>query len=975
MNPLKKPSSVKRNNQKSGFQGKTRKVSLSATNMKIDRVIKALQQITDDGIDPESFVYDFLLAFNTQKSTITRLKDGGDRNMTKIPGAVLLKDKLFFSPVISDLAGPRKLEDALEEFRANKNIAKNKPQFLLVTDFKRILAFDTKESAYADFAIEDLAQEYMFFLQLAGMSATKIHEEAEADTKAADRMARLYDQIVADNPPANDSDRHALNLFLTRLLFCYFAEDTSIFGERQFTASVEKFTQVDGSDVSEHIGRIFEALSLAPSKRKNLPPHLSDFRYVNGGLFNDEPGKRSPVPRFNTKSRTTLIALGDQSWAKINPDIFGSMFQGVIDEGKRGSLGMHYTSVPNIMKVIEPLFLNDLRDQFQKAKGSVTRLNKLLHRIYHIRIFDPACGSGNFLIIAYKELRTLEMEIFHELDRVENRQPAASPFADSQANFEEAGFRGKNEQPPLAIAQSNLRLPGIHVSQFFGIEIDDFASEVAVLAMWLAEHQMNVAFKASFGHAPAPLPLKDGAKIAHGNSLRLDWKKVCPTDNEHEVFVLGNPPYLGSSLQDEGQKADVAFVFNGLKDYKSLDFISCWFVKASRYLKGNKARSAFVTTNSICQGEQVALLWPHIFNNGIEIAFAHLSFKWTNNAKSNAGVTCVIIGLQEGPISTKTLISGGMARAVKNINAYLVDAKNVFITKRKKPISNLPPMTKGSGPTDGGNLLLTRDQRAGLLENHPELNEVIHSFVGAEDYIDGTSRYCLWFSNEQAKKFQGIPEIASRLKKVREMRLASSKVATRRDAEIPHKFSEPRYEVAPSILIPRHSSERRKYIPFGYLPKEAVVADSASAIYHAEPWTFAVISSRIHLAWTRAVAGRLEERIRYSNTICYNNFPFPDITKSQKKTLDEKAEAVLAAREAHPEKTIAQLYDPDKMPASLLAAHTALDLAVEKCYRDKPFPEDSDEDRLEFLFKLYLKMTGGASSGTDEPLEMELENA
>lgn len=971
MATLTKPRLGKPLSQKCGFQGKRQRGTLSGVDMKIDQIIRALKQMTDREIDPESFIYDFLSAFNIQKATITRLKEGGDRNMTKIDGAVLLKDKLFFSPVLSDLTGNRKLEEALEEFRANKTIAKNKPQFFMVTDYKRILAFDTKQSAYVDFPIENLAEEYMFFLQLAGMSATKIHEEAEADTKAADRMAKLYDQIVADNPPANDADRHALNLFLTRLLFCYFAEDTNIFGKRQFTDSVETYTHVDGSDVSEQIGRIFETLSLAPSKRKNLPPHLSDFRYVNGGLFNDEPGKRSPVPKFNTRSRTTLIALGDQSWAEINPDIFGSMFQGVIDEGKRGSLGMHYTSVPNIMKVIEPLFLNDLRDQFQKAKGSSTRLNKLLHRIYHIRIFDPACGSGNFLIIAYKELRKLEMDIFHELDRVENRQPAASPFADSQANFEETGFRGKNEQPPLAIAQSNLRLPGIHVSQFFGIEIDDFASEVAILAMWLAEHQMNVAFKASFGHSPAPLPLKDGAHITHGNSLREDWKKVCPTDNDHEVFVLGNPPYLGSSLQDEGQKADVAFVFKGLKDYKNLDFISCWFVKASRYLKGSKARSAFVTTNSICQGEQVAMLWPHIFNNGIEIGFAHLSFKWTNNAKSNAGVTCVIIGLQEGPVSTKTLISGGMGRTAKNINAYLVDAKNVFITKRRSPISKLRPMDYGSKPTDGGNLILSRIQMVALLDQYPVLSEVIHPFVGAEDYIESNHRYCLWFTGEQAKKFADIPEIAIRLNKVRDMRLASPKAATRRDAEFPHKFSEPRYEVAPSILIPRHSSERRKYIPFGYLPKDAVVADSASAIYHAEPWIFAIISSRIHLTWTRAIAGRLEERIRYSNTICYNNFPFPNISDSQKKNLNDKAEAVLAAREEHPEKTIAQLYDPEKMPMSLLAAHRALDLAVEKCYRDKPFPEDSDEERLEFLFKLYLKMTGGA----DENLEMELEDA
>lgn len=958
-----------------GFQQSRQRPTLTGVDMKIDQIINALKQITDQDINPDTFIFDFLLAFNISKSTITRAKEGGDRNMTKLEGAVLLKDKVFFSPVVPDLAGTRTLEEALEKFRANKNIAKNKPRFYVVTDYTRLLAFDSKDTTYADIAIEDLAGEYMFFLPLAGMSATKIHEEAEADTKAADRMAKLYDQIVADNPPANDSDRHALNLFLTRLLFCYFAEDTSIFGKRQFTDSVETYTKVDGSDVSEHVGRVFETLSLGPSKRKGLPPHLTAFPYVNGGLFNDAHGTRSPVPNFNTRSRTTLIALGNQTWAEINPDIFGSMFQGVIDEGKRGSLGMHYTSVPNIMKVIEPLFLNDLREQFQKAKGSETKLNRLLQRIYRIRIFDPACGSGNFLIIAYKELRKLEMEIFHELDRVGNRQSAPSPFAEPQANFEEEGFRGKNEQPTLPIAQSTLRLPGIHVSQFFGIEIDDFACEVAVLAMWLAEHQMNVAFQASFGHAPASLPLRDGAKIVHGNSLRVDWKKVCQTDNEHEVFVLGNPPYLGSSLQDKGQKADLAFVFKGFKYYKNLDFIACWFLKAAHYIKGGNAQSAFVTTNSICQGEQVSMLWPAIFEMGVEIRFAHLSFKWTNNAKSNAAVICAIIGLKKGPVSEKTIYTEGLGRKVTNINAYLVEAKNNFLIKRKNPISKLPPMDYGSKPTDGGNLILSKEERSDLISRHPELTEIIHPYVGAEDYIDGTCRYCLWMSFAQSEKFKGIPEIANRIEKVRAMRLASKKEPTRRDAQTPYRFSEPRYEKSPSILIPCHTSENRTYIPFGYLSPEHVISNAALGVYRAEPWAFAVISSRIHLAWVKVVCGRIKTDFRYSNTLCYNNFPFPEITEAQKVELNLRAEEVLAAREEHPEKTMAQLYDPEKMPAKLLAAHKAMDVAVEKCFRPAPFSDDSDESRVKFLFRLFEKMSAGLPGDTEETLEMDLENA
>ena len=800
-------------------------------------------------------------------------------------------------------------------------ITANKPRFLIATDFKTLAAFDTKRKDILEFPIGDLHEHYTFFLPLAGMEKSTVHAEAEADVKAAENMAKLYDLIRADNPPKTREERHALNVFLTRLLFCYFAEDTAIFPDKSFTGAVESYTQPDGSDLASFLQQLFLTLNTDTEARGETLPHLAAFPYVNGGLFSDTQARQSAVPTFFTKSRQRLIELGSKSWKQINPDIFGSMFQGVVDDEKRAELAMHYTSVPNIMKVIRPLFLDELYEEFEKAKGSVAKLNKLLKRIYHLRIFDPACGSGNFLIIAYKELRRLEMAIFKELQKLTTQLP----------------------------------LSGIHVGQFYGIELDDFAHEVAILALWLTEHQMNVEFKAAFGKAPASLPLKEGAKIICGNALRLDWDKVCPKEDGYEVFVMGNPPYLGSSIQVASQKDDMAVVFQGIEDFKKLDYIACWFLKAARYLKGTKARCAFVTTSSICQGEQVGMLWPHLFSAGIEIAFAHLSFKWTNNAKSNAGVACVIIGLQEGPVQSKKLYEGPIVRSAQNINAYLVNAKNVFIAKRREPISRLKPMDYGSKPTDGGNLILSREERAQLLAQSPELQEVVHRFAGAEDYIDGIHRYCLWLTDSQAAKFKDIPEINRRLTKVREMRLASDKEATRRDAEKPHRFSEPRHVEASSIIIPCHSSERRDYIPFGYLGSDVVISNAALAIYHAEPWIFAVISSQMHMAWVRAVAGRLEERVRYSNTICYNNFPFPEISATQKKELGKCAEAVLKQREGYPEKTIAQLYDPDKMPADLLAAHHALDVAVEKCYRAKPFT--SDEERLEYLFALYEQMT------------------
>ena len=888
--------------------------------MKLADVIDNLTKLLAS-VDKKSFVYDFLAAFGTPKATLARLKSG-NLNVAKKAGCILLKGKVYFEPVIKELIKTPSPREIVELATANPQIERNKPRFLFSTDFKEFVAYDTKRKEWLEVAFKELGSHYTFFLPLAGMEKTSFQEETDADVRAADQMAKLYDLIIADNPPSSKTERHQLNVFLTRLLFCLFAEDTGIFPSQLFTNSINSFSQSDGSDVGQLIQDIFLVLSTEPTSRKKIKPHLAEFPYVNGGLFNDTAGKRLVVPKFTSKSRLKLIDLGGKSWKEINPDIFGSMFQGVVDAEVRADLGMHYTSVPNIMKVIKPLFLDDLNDEFERAKGSESKLNTLLDRIYCLRFFDPACGSGNFLIIAYKELRKLEMAIFKELQTLTTKLP----------------------------------LSGIHVSQFYGIEIDDLAHEVAILALWLAEHQMNVEFKEAFGKAPASLPLKDGAKIVYGDATQLNWEKVCPKENGYQVFGMGNPPYLGSSLQDAQQKEGMAVVFHGIDEFKKLDYIACWFLKAARYLKGAPtSRFAFVTTNSICQGEQVAMLWPYIFSGGIEIAFAHLSFKWSNNAKGQAGVTCVIIGIQEGPVRNKKLYDGQVIRTVENINAYLVNAKNVFITKRTQSISGLPKMEKGSQPTDAGNFILSRFESDELLAKHPDLKDVIHRFAGAEDYIDGTYRYCLWMTDEHARRFKDVPEIKLRLAKVREMRLASPKAATRRDADTPHLFSERRYIEAPQIIIPCHSSERRDYIPFGYLGSDVVVSNAALVIYGAEPWLFGLIASQMHMAWVRAVAGRLEERIRYSNTICYNNFPLPDLSTAQTKELNRLAEAVLMARERHHEKTIAQLYDPDTMPSDLLAAHRAVDAAVEQCYRTKPFT--SDEERLEYLFALYEQMT------------------
>ncbi len=887
------------------------------------QIVDSITQLSA-AVRPAEFIYDFLTCFGAPKATIARLK-GGAFNVAKKEGCTLLKTKVYFEPLRADLLKAATPMHAVEAAQKDSRIAANKPRFLIATDFKTLAAFDTKRRDTVEFPIGDLHEHYTFFLPLAGMEKSTIHAEAEADVKAAENMAKLYDLIRADNPPKTREERHALNVFLTRLLFCYFAEDTDIFPDKSFTGAVESYTQPDGSDLDGFLQQLFLTLNTEPKARGKTPKHLAGFPYVNGGLFSDTHARQSAVPTFSTKSRQKLIELGTKSWQEINPDIFGSMFQGVVDDEKRAELGMHYTSVPNIMKVIRPLFLDELYAEFEKAKGSEAKLNKLLSRIYRLRIFDPACGSGNFLIIAYKELRRLEMAVFQELQRMAVQMP--------------------------------LSLSGIQVSQFYGIELDDFAHEVAILALWLAEHQMNIEFEAVFGKAPASLPLKDGAKIICGNALRLDWRTVCPNEAGYEIFVLGNPPYYGARKQTAEQKADVVCVAGSLDGHKNLDYIACFFLKAAAYVRQTNAAVAFVTTNSVCQGEQVALLWPHVLND-LEFHFAYQSFKWANSAKANAGVTCVIIGIRHPRNQQKRLFGPTLVRSVENINPYLVAGRNVFVHKRRSSIVALPPCDFGNMPNDGGALILRPDERDSLLVSHPGASRFVRRLLGTEEFIDGKSRFCLWISDVELRDALKIPFIAGRIAAVRAHREGSDREATKRLAAQSHRFGEVRYREGAALLIPLTTSENREYIPIGFLTASAIITNTASAVYEANPFIFGVVSSKMHMIWSRAVAGGLETRIRYSSSICYNNFAFPQLSPAEREKIAQRAEAVLIAREHHPEKTIAQLYDPDTMPADLLAAHRALDAAVEQCYRAKAFT--SDEERLEYLFALYEQMTAAA---------------
>lgn len=854
-------------------------------------------------LDKETFIFDLLLAYGLPKASISRLQKG-NLNLSKINGDISWKKKLLYRQVEDS--------DLFEEISDLSNQFKYDQRFIIVTDLITLLAIDTKTDEKLDIEVKNLPRHFDFFLPWAGMEKAQHLIENPADVKAAGKMAKLFDEIKKDNPDNSPEFIHGLNVFLSRLLFCFFAEDTNIFTTGQFTNSIASHTQVDGSDLNLHFDRLFEVLNTPAKDRVDLPAYLDAFPYVNGGLFASD----FPTPVFSRRSRQAIIDSGELLWKEINPDIFGSMFQAVVSVDQRGSLGQHYTSVPNIMKVIEPLFLDDLYSVYEKANGNKKKLNDLLVRLSKIKIFDPACGSGNFLIIAYKELRKLEMKIIKDLG---------------------------------IIAFSNISL-----SNFYGIEIDDFAHEIAQLSLWLTEHQMNVEFFNQFGRTNPTLPLREAGNIVQGNACRLDWNQVCPKLEDDEVYVLGNPPYLGYSLQSTKQKKDMELAFCGYNTFKNLDYISCWFIKGANYIKNSMSQISLVSTNSICQGEQVSSLWPIILGSNIEISFAYTSFKWTNSAKANAGVTVIIIGLRRVSANKKYIINDLTKKLVSNISPYLIEGDNSIVEKRSNPLSKIKPILRGSGPVDGGNLIFTTDERSKIVENNPNSEILFRRLIGANELINSEERWCLWIDETQFEFALNFSEIKERIEAVKAFRSKSSKKATIEAADKPYCFAEVRHFETDFILIPSHSSENRKYIPIGFQRRGTITTNSAQAIYDAEPWIFSMLNSRTHMIWVKTVCGSLETRIRYSSSLGYNTFPFPQITDKQKEELTLCTFRILEEREKYSEKTLAQLYDPDKMPEGLREAHRLNDLAVERCYRSKPF--ESDEERLEYLFKLYEKM-------------------
>ena len=888
---------------------------------------------------PTEVGYRLLYSFGKSERDIERYKEG--KGVLKTFDGLLIKGLFCYQPV--SMFG---LTSQLEELKTNPQIIKAAPKIIAVSDGKSILAYDLREKDTYENQLERLPSDFAFFYPLMDVERVHYVEESPADIKAAEKLAKLHDELRSYNEFRSDDDLHDLNIFISRLLFCFFAEDTGIFEENLFTSSIQRYTKEDGSDLSQYLDETFNIMDLS-LRRSDIPSIVKQFPYVNGGLFS----KHIQIPKMGHKARRIIIECGELDWKDINPDIFGSMIQAVVNPEERANQGMHYTSVPNIMKVINPLFLDELRGEYNKLnefyeqklqmknigalsvkqfydelKPVIKKCDTLLKRMSKMKFFDPACGSGNFLIITYKCLRFLEMDIL-------------------------ALQRKCTPEGEILFVDNSV----ISLSQFYGIELLDFPHEVAMLSLWLAEHQMNTKHNENFGVNTKALPLKNITQIVCGNACRLNWNVVCPHTPEEEVFIFGNPPYLGSSMQDESQKADLEYVCGKFQNYKNLDYIANWLYLGTIYIKGTKAKCAFVSTNSICQGDSVALLWPNVFKNGVEIAFAYQSFKWTNNAKYNATVMVVIIGLACKTTELKLLFnSENRCTKCQHINAYLLDGPNIIISRINCSISGLPEMVFGNKPTDGGFLILDQHEKDSIVKDYPQSEKLIKKYHGADSFLYGEVRYCLWIREQDAAFAYTILPIKERLEKVRVFREASKADSTVLYADRPYLFKQRAHKDTDSIIVPRVTSERRQYVPVGLLTKDTIISDAAQAIYDANIFVMGILCSHIHVVWLSAVGGKLETRYRYSSLV-YNSFPFPKISPEKKAAIESAAEEVLITREYYPEKTLAELYDPDRMPQDLREAHAKLDDIVESCYPGYPFA--SDEARLECLFKLYEKMT------------------
>ena len=908
--------------------------------MNVVEIGDAVVALVEQPFDASEFPFDFLECFNSAPATIKMLRHGIS-NESDIDG-VLQKDRIH----LKTCAAGHTLQ-TLAELKASRATAKHKARFILATDGWRVEAQDLISGNRISCSYPQLEDHFTQFLPLAGIDIVRDTGNSVVDIKASSRLKQLHAQLLRDNPDwVKRSDD--MNHFMARLIFLFFANDTGIFNDDNlFINTVDTLSEIDGSNTHQVIQEMFQALDIDRPERAGagLHPWADKFPYVNGGLFSHN----TEVPGFTRRSRNLLMEIGELDWAKINPDIFGSVIQTVTNKDERSTVGMHYTSVPNILKVLNPLFLNNLRNSLNTAGSNRHKLDALRDRMSRIRVFDPACGSGNFLVIAYKKMRGIEARL-----------------------NEYSGTPGRCSEIPL--------------TNFRGIELRGFSVEIARLALVIAECQCDKMYCGQHEILREVLPLTKENWITKGNALRLDWLSVCPpagVDVNHrtddllmstkdqaevrfrneggETYICGNPPYLGSTQQGREQKEDMKSIFNErIKNWKSLDYVAGWFMKAADYGKYTNCGTAFVSTNSICQGSQAPILWPEILGIGHSINFAHTSFKWENLANHNADVTVVIIGISNIPgrnCELYRLNSAGESemKQVDHINGYLMSAPDVIVQKADKPLNGCAEMTKGCQPTDGGYLLLTMNEVKALRLTQEHEKKFIRKIYGSVEFIQGKTRYCLWIKDSDLEDAMQINGIKSRIENVRQMRLASHAKSTNRMAGRAHQMSRMNSGKEHTLIVPGVSSQNREYLPVGFLSKNSVVSNLAFALYDAPLWNMALVASRLHRAWIGAVCGKLQTRLRYSNTIGWNTFPVPSLTDGNKADLEQAARGILYAREQHFPATIAELYRPDAMPQDLRDAHNRNDDLIENIYIGRNFRNDTE--RLEHLFKMYAEMT------------------
>lgn len=864
-------------------------------------------------LDNNNFIYDFLLAFGLPKSSINRLKKG-DYNQSKNSSEIIWSKKIYFRNVLEN----EDVHDIIDEILKSSKIEKYKIRFVIVTDYKTFLSRDIKTGDSLDIELSKLDENLNFFLPLIGREKIILDKENPADIRAANQMGKLYDQIIRDNSDYDlDKYRDHLNLFFTRLLFLYYADDSEIFNKNQFLNSVTKFTEKDGSDLKTFFNNLFSVLNI--EDRLNTKSYLKDFPYVNGNLFHG----KIILPEFSKITRQMITDGASLDWHLINPDILGSMLQAVVSPDERDEDEMHYTSVPNILKVIKPLFLDDIERKIELAGNDEFKIKKILKYIYNIKVFDPACGSGNFLIIAYKQLCLLEIKIFEKL---------------------------------LEVNPNDWRMSvsGISLNQFYGIEKSHYATETTKLSLWLAEHQMNLLFKNIFGVIKPSLPLSETGVIICENSISIDWQDFCKFEkNTSFIYIFGNPPFKGSRKQNLLQKKDVYNSIRHIHGFKRLDYVSLWYFKATKFIENTKySLSCFVSTNSICQGEHVGLLWPELLKNN-EIIFAVKTFKWKNNAKDNAGVSCVIVALGKKDNKKKILIDGSSILETNYISPYLTTNKNINVSKRENHfLKIIPEMIYGNMPLEGGFLKLNQREYIEILNQNEKIQKFIRPLIGGSEFINGTKRWCIWIDDKDLNDAIKIPEIKLRIEKVKKFRKNGGDVA-KSLVNRSHQFRYRHVSKKNFLLIPCTSSSNREYLPIGFFDKKYISMNSAQIINDPPLFIFSILSSKIHMLWVKSVGGKLETNVRYSSGLCFNTFPLNEFTNDEIKKLENLSLKIIDEREKFSDQTIAKLYGSD-MPNSLKRVHETNDSFVDKIiFKDHII--NNDDDKISYLFSKYEK--------------------